>query len=128
MDYRFLNSGQELSFWSPSPRVSRIGIEELIQARHDSTDSAHVLIGPRLLWNEWQRHMHKLAGIILNIATGSGYIWPQEMHETQILAIYFTFINRFPWQLQRTNLLVGMCRHLRGVLKNDHSLGGDIMS
>ena len=33
--------------------------------------------------------MHKLEDLILDISAGSGYIWPQEMHETLILAIYF---------------------------------------
>ena len=52
----------------------------------------------------------------------------QEMHKTLILAIYFTYLNRFLWELRGTNLLVGVGRHLRGVLKEYHIMGGDLLS
>ena len=32
------------------------------------------------------------------------------------------------WELPRENLLVGVGRHLRGVINEDHSLRGDIQS
>ena len=51
-------------------------------------------------------------GLILDILEGSGYIWHQEFHETLILAIYFPYLDRFPWELRRKNLLVGVGRHL----------------
>ena len=72
--------------------------------------------------------MHKLVDLILDITTGSGYIWPQEMHETLILVIYFSYLNRFPWELRRKNLMVGVGRHMRGVLNKDHILGRDLLS
>ena len=72
--------------------------------------------------------MHKSVDLILDIPTGSGYIWPQEMHDTLILATYFPYINRFPWELQGGFLLVGLGRHMLGVLKFDHSLVRDLLS
>ena len=60
--------------------------------------------------------MHKLVDIILDIPAVSGYIWPQKMHETSIITIYFPYINKFTWELWRTNLLVGVGRHIWGVL------------
>ena len=81
--------------WIPPAGISIIVIEALRQACHKRTNSTHVIIVPRLLWNEWQRHMHKSEGLILYIPAGSGYIWPQEMHETVILAIYFTYLKSF---------------------------------
>ena len=62
--------------------------------------------------------MHKLTDLILDIPAGSGYIWPQEIHETIILAVYFPYLNRFMWEPWRKKLLVGVGRHLRGVLKS----------
>ena len=105
-----------------------IVIEELRQATHKRTNSAQIFVVPRLLWNEWRRNMHKLVDLILDITTGSGYIWPQEMHETLILVIYFSYLNRFPWELRRKNLMVGVGRHMRGVLKKDHNVEGNILS
>ena len=72
--------------------------------------------------------MHKSTDIILGIPTVSGYILTQEKHKTLILAIYFIYLNRFLWGLRGTNLLVGVGRHLRGVLKEYHIMGGDILS
>ena len=112
----------------PSLGVARIFIEELCQARHKRTDSAHVLVVPRIIWNKGRRHVHKLEDLILGIPAGSGYIWPQEIHETLIFAIYLPFLNRFPWELRRKNLLVGVVRHLRGGLKKYHSLVEDMLS
>ena len=61
--------------------------------------------------------MHKSEDIILDKPEGSRYIWPQETHETIIFAIYSPSLNRFPWELRRGILLVGVGRHLQGVLK-----------
>ena len=110
--------------WGTSPGVSIIVIEELHQSPHNRTDSAHIFIAPRLLWHDWQIHMPKSEDITLDIPAGSGYIWPQEMHETLILAIYFPYLDRFMWELKWKILLVGVGRHLWGVLKNNHSMKG----
>ena len=72
--------------------------------------------------------MHNSEDIILYEHSGSRYIWPHRMHETLILTIYFTYINKFTWEMQRTNLLVGVARDLWGVTKKYHTLGGYLMS
>ena len=66
--------------------------------------------------------MHKAEDLIFDIMAESGYIWPQEMHETLILSTYFPYPNMFPWELWRKILPVKVGRHLHGVLKKDHSL------
>ena len=85
MESGFLNSGQEISFEAP-PGVAIIVIQSLHQARHKRTNSVHVLLVTRLLWNNWRRHMHNSEYLMLDIPTGSGYIWTQEMHGTLILS------------------------------------------
>ena len=72
--------------------------------------------------------MQNSEDLILYEQSGSGYIWPHKMHETLILTIYFTYINRFTWEMKRTNLLGGVARDLRGVPKKYHSLGGYLLS
>ena len=72
--------------------------------------------------------MHKSEENILNIRSVSGYIWPHEIHETLILAIYFTYLSRFLLELCGENLLVELGRHLWGVIKKDRRLVGDILS
>ena len=60
--------------WSPSPGFSIIVIEELHQAHHKRTKYAHVLVVPRIIRNEWRKHMHKSEDLILYIPAGRGYI------------------------------------------------------
>ena len=73
------------------PGVEKIVIEKLRQAWQKRTNYAHVLVKTRLIWNKWQKNMHKSADIILYIPAGNGY-----MHEMLILAINFPYLNRFP--------------------------------
>ena len=67
---------------------------------------------PRILWSEWRRHIYKSEDLIIEIPAVCGEIFPREMHETLMLVIYFPVINRFPWDLCKTKLLVGMGRCL----------------
>ena len=92
--------------WGSSPAVARIVIEDLRQSRQKQTQSADMLGVPILLWRNWRRHIYKSADLIVEIPAGCVEIWPVEMHETLMFFIYFPHINRFPWELRKTNLLV----------------------
>ena len=52
--------------------------------------------------------MYKTAELIIDIPAGCGEICPREMHETLILVIYLPYLNRCPWELWKTKILVGM--------------------
>ena len=60
--------------WIPSPGVDRIIIEKLHPAHHKNTKSAHVFVGPMLVWNKWWIDIHKSEDIILDVLVRSGYI------------------------------------------------------
>ena len=66
--------------------------------------------------------MYNSEDLILFIMSESGYI------RKLIHAICLPYLDMFPWELWRRNLLVGVGRHLRGVPKEDHSLAGDLLS
>ena len=72
--------------------------------------------------------MRESEDLMLDIPVESGYIWSQLMHETLILSICLPYLNMFQWEPWRENLLVGVSRHLRGVLKKDHILGEYLLS
>ena len=72
--------------------------------------------------------MRESEDLMLDIPVESGYIWYQLMHETLILSICLPYLNMFQWEPWRENLLVGVSRHLRGVLKKDHILGEYLLS
>ena len=68
--------------------------------------------------------MYNPAELIIDIPTGCGEVWPREMHETLILVIYLPYLNMCPWELRKTNLLVGMGRYQKILFKENYYLGG----
>ena len=113
--------------WSPAPAAGRHAIEEVRQARHKRQESSHIFVCPRLMWNEWRRHVHKSADLIFQLPAGNE-VWTQNMHEPLIFAIYLPYLHRCPWELRKTRLLVDLERSLRKVLKENIGAAGDILS
>ena len=108
--------------------VAIIVIKELSQARYKRTQLAHVLGVLRLLRSKWRRHIYKSEDLIIDIPAGCGEICPREMHETLILVIHFPYLNRCPWGLRNTNILVGMYRYLQSLFKANYRMGGCVLS
>ena len=113
--------------WAPPPGAARQAIEQLRQARHKRQESSHIFVCPRLLWSEWRRHLYKSADLIFTIPAGS-VVWPHDMHESLIVAVYFPYLHRAPWELRGTDLLVELAGTLQRVLKKSSISGGDILS
>jgi hypothetical protein len=71
---------------------------------------------------EWMRHVYKSADLILKVPAGAcaeENVWPAAMHETLIIAIFFPYLNRCPWELKKTGLMVGLGRKLCRLCKTD---------
>ena len=113
--------------WAPPPAAARIVAEELRQARQKRQQSAHVFVVPRLMWVEWRKHLFKSADLMFDLPVGSD-VWPAEMHETLIFAVYFPYLSRYPWELRKSPLLVDVDRRVRLLLKEDISLAGNFLS
>ena len=114
--------------WSPPPGVARFAVEELRQARHKRQNSFHIFVCPRLLFEEWRRHHFKGADLYFELPAGISDVWPASMHETLIFGLYFPYINRRPWELKRTRLLVEVGRDLSQLCKTDHAAAGNLLS
>ena len=56
--------------WAPPPGAARHAIEELRQARQKRQQSVHLFVCPRLLYDEWRRHMYKSADLIVFLPAG----------------------------------------------------------
>ncbi len=114
--------------WAPPPGAARQAVEELRQARQKRQDSFHIFVCPRLMYDEWRKHQFKAADLIFEIKAGVSEVWPKEMHETLIVCLYLPFINRDPWELKRTRLLVDMEVKMYRLLKRDHAAAGRLLS
>ena len=84
--------------WSPPPAAARWACEELRQARHKRQRSTHIFLVPKLMGQEWRKHLHKTADILFDIPLGHTH-WPTHHHENLTLAVCFPYLNRAPWEL-----------------------------
>ena len=71
--------------------------------------------------------MFKSADLMFDLPVGSD-VWPSEMHETLIVAVYFPYLSRYPWELRKSPLLVDVDRCVCLLLKENVSLAGDFLS
>ena len=113
--------------WAPPPGAARQALEELRQTRHKRQVSHHIFVCPRLLWNEWRRHLYKSADVIFEVPPCHD-IWDASMHEPLMFALFLPYLDRCPWELRKTGLVVELERNLREVFKKDIRLGRDLLS
>ncbi len=114
--------------WAPPPGAARHAIEELRQARQKRQKSYHVFVCPRLLYDEWRRHLYKSADLIVFLPAGKCDCWSADMHETLVLAFFFPYLPRDPWELRKSRLMVGLERKLCRLFKSRPSDGWDLLS
>ena len=112
--------------WAPPPAVAEAALEEIRKARVKRTSSTHVFVCPRLMTPVWKAHLHRAADLILEIPAGCS-IWPSDKFEPLILGIFFPFIKHRPWQLRRSNALLGLENQLRGMWKDGRDDQGVIL-
>jgi hypothetical protein len=112
--------------WSPAPVIADVALEECLKAVHKRTDAYHIFVIPRLFSPRWMRMLYKLADFVFPIPPGATH-WPCSMHEPLFVGISLPLLNRPPWTLRRTPLLVGLERQLRQVQATGESNGGDIL-
>ena len=51
-----------------------------------------------------------------------------EMHEPLTIAIFFLYLNRCPWELRRTKLMVEVGRQVQRLLKDDPPAARNLLS
>ena len=113
--------------WEPAPGAALFAIEALRQARHKRQESFHVWIVPRLLSGEWRKNLLKSADLIVEIPAGNS-CWPEKMHESLTLALFFPYLSRKPWELRRSKFMVEVEGVLRRMFKEREESGGRVLS
>ncbi len=114
--------------WAPPPGAARHAIEELRQARQKRQKSFHVFVCPRLLYDEWRRHLYKSADMIIFLPAGKCDSWSADMHETLVLAFFFPYLPRDPWEFRKSRLMVGLEKQMCRLFKNDPADGWNLLS
>ena len=112
--------------WTPPPPLAEVALEELRKARLKRTESSHIFLCPRLMTPKWKMHLFRAADMILEIPAGCS-IWPASNHEPLIFAFFFPFLSFRPWQLRRTNAVIGMERHLQKLWKTGVEPQGSLL-
>jgi hypothetical protein len=106
--------------------IAEVALEECLKAVHKRTDAYHIIVIPRLFSPRWIRLFYKLADFVFHIPPGSPH-WPCSAHEPLFVGVSLPLLNKHPWTLQRTPLLVGLERQLCKVQATGESDGGDIL-
>jgi len=112
--------------WSPPPVIADVALEECAKAVHKRTDAYHVFLIPRLYSPLWMRMLYKLSDFVFKLCPGSQH-WPSCMHEPLFIGISLPLLNRNPWSIRGTPLLVDLEQQLRQVLTAGKGDGGDIL-
>ena len=112
--------------WSPAPVIADVALEECLKAVHKRTDAFHIFLIPRLFTPRWMRLLYKLSDFVFHVKPGSRF-WPSDMHEPLFVGISLPLLNRFPWSLRGTPLLVGLERQLCQVQGQGRGDGRDIL-
>ena len=113
--------------WAPAPSAAKTAIKQLRQARMKRQSSYHVFVCPRLMWTEWRRDIFKSADFVFSLPAGSD-VWPADMHEPLIFAVFLPYLHRQPWELRKTKLVVELERTLQGLLKENCGAARDLLS
>jgi hypothetical protein len=106
--------------------IADVALEECAKAVHKRTDAYHVFLIPRLYSPIWMRMLYKLSDFVFKLPPGSRH-WPSRMHEPLFIGISLPLINRSPWSIRGTPLLVDLERQLRQMLASGKGDGGDIL-
>ena len=112
--------------WTPPPVIADVALEECAKAVHKRTDAYHVFLIPRLYSPLWMRMLYKLSDFVFKLHPGSQH-WPSCMHEPLFIGISLPLLNRNPWSVRGTPLLVDLERQLRQVLASGKGDGGDLL-
>ena len=112
--------------WAPAPAAAAVAVEELRKARHQRVESTHVFIVPRLMTPLWRRHLFKAADLVVVLPPGH-VAWPAEMLEPLTIAFCFPYLSHSPWQLKRSQVLLGLGRSLHEVWNSDVCTEGPLL-
>ena len=112
--------------WSPAPVIADVALEECLKAVHKCTDAFHIFLIPRLFTPRWMRLLYKLSDFVFHVKPGSRF-WSSDMHEPLFIGISLPLLNRYPWSLRGTPLLVGLERQLCEVQGKGQGDGRDIL-
>ena len=66
--------------------------------------------------------------MIIKINSGSCYFWPDEIHETIIVALFIPYLSKPPYEPKGSGIMVGLEKQVILLFKSDEQAGCDILS
>ena len=108
------------------PVIADVALEECMKAVHKRTDAVHIFVVPRLFTPRWTRAFHKLCDFHFSMPISFTH-WPASMHEPLWIGNSLPLVNKSPWTLKGTPLLVELARDLRELLSSGDGDGRDIL-
>lgn len=90
-----------IHIWAPPPAAALVALKELAKARHKRPySSTHVILIPRLLYQEeWRKGFEKEVDVWFAMEPG-GTAWPYSCFEPLIVGIAFPLYRTYPWLIR----------------------------
>jgi hypothetical protein len=112
--------------WAPPPAVADVVLEQMCEAVLCRPWNAHVFICPAHMTYRWRKQLRKVSDLVVTIPVG-GHLWPRCKHEPLVFGLTCPFLAYSPWQVRRTERLVGGQSILPTVWSEDWRIEGNIL-
>ena len=114
--------------WDLPPAAALHALEELGTGRLKRHDVVRgVVIVPTLLTPEWGRRFLRIVDIHFTIPAGAIPEWPESMHESLTIGLYFPLLRYNPWDWKRVPFMVPFAIAMSTMYKTSHVEAGDIL-
>jgi hypothetical protein len=110
-------SERRLFLWSPPPSIADVAIELLRTSVHRRTDAMHIFVCPKLMVYKWRKTLLRNCSLSFYVDVGPDH-WPQDMHESLLVAIFLPLLHCPPWTYRRSRSVLALERQLFQVQKS----------
>jgi hypothetical protein len=109
---------QDGSFlWFPPPCIADVAIFQMAESFHVRPWNLHVLMIPQLMTGFWRKMILKSTDFFV-VLPFDEQLWPIETeHEPLTIAVCFPTLNRNPWRVKRSDLLLRREHELQSLRK-----------
>jgi hypothetical protein len=118
-DYKTLIRG-------PPPCLADVAIELLRISLHRRPQNTHVFVCPKLMTYKWRKAVFRSCDFSFYVDCSSN-VWPENMHESLLVAVYLPLLPFYPWTFRRSESVLELERSMQRVQKTKAGTEGVVL-